>query len=67
MAKIGKVNKKILRKFGGFGKVLSKIGKIGLSTGAMLGIVAPELALPMLGGAGALMAGGEAMQGIGRL
>lgn len=55
MAKFGKILRKVNKKFGQVGKTLSKIGQLGLTTGALLTVAGlPELGAPLaaIGGIG---------------
>ena len=60
MAKFGKILRKINKKFGQVGKTLSKIGQVGLSTGALLSMAGmPEFGAPIAAIGGTAIGIGE--------
>jgi hypothetical protein len=59
MSKFGRVLRKINKKFGQVGKTLSKVGQVGLSTGALINLVAPEIGLPLMAISGGAIGIGE--------
>lgn len=60
MAKFGRVIRKINKKFGKIGKTLSKVGQVGLSTGALLSMAGmPEFGAPIAAIGGAAVGIGE--------